>query len=175
MTTDTIAKMTEWITKNERTLGFIARKFDLRSMDSEDIFHNMIVALLENAKSHPEFADQSDAYKYQYAKWYAGHLLEIDQNYTRYVNEEGTVTCDEDGSISTFDLMADATQVDPAELIEGDNLLAAVKTLSPENQLIVKLLYVGYSKSEISGHLKISRPAVSQRLLTIQKALAEYA
>lgn len=164
-----VSRMNEWITQNSRTLFAIARKFDIDPLETEDIFHDMIAALLDNAISNPDFVNQQDAYKFQFAKWHASHLLEKSKVYSKYVAVEGA---SEDGEESAFDLIADATQVDPADLLEGDLLIAAVKTLSRENQQIVKLLYVGYSKAEIADQMRISRPAVSQRIQTIQKALA---
>lgn len=164
-----VSQMNEWITEHSRTLFAIARKFDIDLLDTEDIFHNMIAALLDNAISNPEFVNQNDAYKFQFAKWHASHLLDKSKVYSKYVAVEGT---SEDGEESAFDLIADAAQVDPADLLEGDQLIAAVKTLSRENQQIVKLLYVGYSKAEIAEYMNISRPAISQRINTIQKAFA---
>ena len=157
-----------------KKLEGISYKFTFYGLDAEDTLQSVCLALLEKAAVEPEFASQEDAYICQYAKWSAWHLLQSTKTYNDYVEAEKWTVDSEGEEVSEFEYIP-CTDPEPeqrAESYESERLLAeVVRQLAPENRVVVKMLYVGYSRAEIASKLQISRPAVTQRIKTIQKAL----
>ena len=156
-------------------------------LDLPDVQQEMFLALLEKDRKQPAFASQTDAYLVRYALWMAQHAAEktwtYDSHVARTVNQtreahNGRAQPDRDYSsdeIIFYDLTPDPDAADPAEVTEQretlEALLSAVQEMSPSNQTLVKMIYLGYSESEIAEHLGISRPAVTQRKATIARAV----
>lgn len=157
-----------------RKLQGIAWKFSYYGLDIDDTFQTLVCELLERSVKEPEFASQEDAYICQYAKWCAWHLLQSSNTYSDYVSAEKWTMSEDGEEVSQFEFIP-TTDPEPevrAEMYESARMLAEiVATLSPENRVVVKMLYVGYSRAEIAKKLNISRPAVTQRLTTVKKAL----
>jgi RNA polymerase sigma factor (sigma-70 family) len=152
----------------------ISYKMVFHGLDPEDTLQSICLALLERAAKEPEFASQEDAYICQYAKWSAWHLLQHSNIYNDYVEGEKWTADEEYNEISEFEYIPceDPEPEEMFERYEAERMLAlTVKDLAPENRTVVKMLYVGYSRAEIATKLHISRPAVTQRIKTIRKAL----
>lgn len=151
--------------------------------DWEDIYQIMVAALLERDVVDPDFVKQMPAYILKYASFVASHAAQKTKVYLKYVDIEGDEIDPEDADSSenfALDLRVDRerllqalqgveNQVMNDEL--GEDILKGCDWLSGKNLLIVCMLYEGYKKSEIAKALKISRPAVTQRIQTIANTL----
>lgn len=148
-----------------------ARTIQSPELDADDLYQEMALAIVERDQRDPAFLDQQDAYLTQYGTWQAKHAAEKSYSY------HGHVTQLEDAA-GMYCLLGDDPDADPVQAAETaetiDELLEMVQALDPKNQQVVRLLYCGYSESEIARELHISRPAVSQRKRTIARALAEH-
>lgn len=138
-------------------------------LDQEDVQQEMYAALLERGAKDPDFAGQRDAYLVRYATWSAKHAASRTYTYDSHVQRETLEGADPLETITDY-------TTDPAEIVERnlqlESLIEQLQALSPENQTVVKMIYLGYSESEISDELHISRPAVSQRKKTIQSQIS---
>lgn len=141
----------------------------------EDVYQSMIVSLIDRADEAPEFAQQSDAYLMQFATW-RGQNLGV--TYRKHIQEDCIFSNDEDDETTSLVEMSAITLTTPEDLLVEDEtaveLLDLVASLTPENQKIVKMLYAGYSKTEIAASMGISKPAVSQRVATIGKQFSSF-
>lgn len=154
-----------------------ARAFATPEFTAEDVFQAIVVALIEKANEDPSFAEQGDGYIIRHAEWTARHLNRNARTYGKYVDEERITLDDNAEAVSDFELIIDAGSVEEiADMNEKlGELKSSLKEMTPANRKIAYLLFIGYSKSEIADELKISRPAVSQRIQTIQKQLSAFA
>jgi RNA polymerase sigma factor (sigma-70 family) len=138
-------------------------------LDNEDIRQEMYLALLEKTAEDPTFAEQSPSYQAWFATWQAKHVAEKARTYDGHVQ-------DGDDEMMEIILCGHSDEDDdPASIAEEEEelaeLLQQISALSPENQTVVKMTYLGYSTGEIAERLNISAPAVSQRKKTIKHCL----
>jgi RNA polymerase sigma factor (sigma-70 family) len=138
--------------------------------DADDLYQEMVLALLERAARSPAFADQADAYLLQYAEWTARHACEKSRTYTRIVGEDD----DPAGSRpTTFDLLPAHEPSPEAACIHTEQIEAlarAVSELAPRDQVIVKMIYLGHQEVDIARHLNVSKSAVSHRKRAIAQS-----
>ena len=141
-------------------------------LEPDDLQQEMFIALLEKAQAAPGFAEQKDAYLVRYATWMAKHAAERTWTYSSHVESQTLSLAGED---EVFDNFSD-DNADPAYLVEQseelEEMLSRLQDLSPENRTVVKMIYLGYTESEIATELGISRPAVTQRKRTIARAIS---
>jgi len=143
---------------------------------ADDLYQDMAVSYLVRTQRQPEFASQTDAYIFTDLTWDAQNVAEKGRTYNRYMDSEHIFSDDEGDEVSSFELIASGepnpedSYID-TEAIEA--LSAAILTLTPENQQIVKMIYLGYSQVEIAAQLGVSKPAITQRKATIEKALLQ--
>lgn len=130
-------------------------------LDRDDIRQEMYLALLEKTEADPTFLDNNDSYMAWFATWMAKHAADSARAYAGYVI---------DGDDETLEIILsghDDEQCDPAAVAEQneemEELLAQIGALTPENQTVVKMVYLGYSNNEIAARLNISPAAVSWR------------
>lgn len=150
-------------------------QFQTALLDRDDVEQEMTLRVLEHAQSIPNYINQTDSYILRDA--FFGGLMQrrSEKIYLSYVNGEDYQVCnDNDGyiDISVFELIPDSTpNPEDAAILQEEisTLEQAIVKMTPSNQQIVKMLLEGYSESEIADHLKISRPAVSQRKQTIAR------
>lgn len=146
-----------------------ARAIPPGELEPDDLYQEMALAIVERSQKDPRFLEQQDAYVTQFGTWRAKHAAE------RGYRQAARTTPLEDGEADMYCLVSDPSE-DPEEAAEQaealDELVEMVLELTPENQSVVKLIYLGYSESEIATRLHISRPAVSQRKRTIARLLA---
>lgn len=138
-------------------------------LETEDIRQEMYLALLEKSAEDPTFAEQSPSYQSWYATWQAKHTAEKARTYDGHVQ-------DADDTQMEIILCGNSDENnDPARVAEQEEelaeLLQQISALSPENQTVVKMTYLGYTTGEIAERLNISAPAVSQRKKTIKHCL----
>ncbi len=143
--------------------------------DQEDIFQEMVVALLEKAAREPGFADQTDAYLLNYATWVGGKRnAEKAFTYNRYVLSEGAVQNDEGDETSTLEFIPASTPTPEEAAISDEDsrrFLEGIENLTAEQQKIVVMLYLDYNQTEISRRLGVTRQAICERKKTLAKDL----
>lgn len=154
-----------------------ARAFATNEFSAEDIFQAIVTTLIEKSNSDPSFVEQGDGYFIRLAEWTARHMNRDDRVYGKYVGQE-EITLDDNGDqVSDFELIIDAGSAEDAAQanLEFGEIKQALSGLTAENQKVAYLLFIGYTKAEIADELHISRPAVSQRIQTIQRQLSSFA
>ncbi len=157
-----------------RKLQGIAHKYQVPGMETDDVFQAMIEALLQHSTEDPAFVEQTDAYLCQYAKWQASHLLEKVQIYNKWVDEEKVSDDADDDDEFGFEFITETPEDIVEEREARAEMIKVIATLPTENQKIIQLLSIGYTKAEIADELGVSRPAISQRLAAIKQALQAF-
>ena len=142
----------------------------------DDLLQHAIIKIFEKSILDPAFAEQKDAYIVQYGFWMAKHQIESECVYGKYVESLGdtTVEATDDDDITMFEVIP-AEDPDPAvEAMRRETLaelVEAVRSLSPESRILVKMLYAGYNEREIASALHVSYQAVNCRKQSIAKML----
>jgi RNA polymerase sigma factor (sigma-70 family) len=130
-------------------------------LDNDDIQQEMSLALLERAAVDPAFSEQSTSYMAWYATWSAKNAAAKTRTYDGHVQEAG------DEMLEVVLIGHDEATSDPEAIAEQneelDELLAQISAMTPENQTVVKMTYLGYSNNEIAARLNITPAAVSWR------------
>lgn len=143
--------------------------------DPDDLFQEMALAIIDRTNRDASFISQKDAYILQFATWFGKNRASASRTYGKYVGQEMMIKAEDGDTISSFDLIGDNTQNPERQYIRmetAEDLGERIKTLTPHNQQIVAMIYLGYSQVEIAKELGISKPAVTQRKATIAKTLA---
>jgi RNA polymerase sigma factor (sigma-70 family) len=122
------------------------------------------------------YENESPAYILQSVKWVAFGHIDSARSYEKYVASiEGTTATDDDDELDALELTPDSA-ASPEDLIAdrefAEAFSEAVATLDPKAQVIIRLLNDGNSFAEIANAMGVSRSAISQRMNTIQMALA---
>ena len=142
-------------------------------LDSADIQQEMALALLERDQVDPAFSVQEPSYLAWYATWQAKHAAGKARTYAGHIQPV------DDAQMEIILCGKSDEDDDPARIAEKQEememLLAQVATLTPENQAVIRMTYLGYSTKEIAAELGISPPAVSQRKKTIRRNIASQA
>lgn len=144
--------------------------------NADDLSQEAVLAILEKAGQTPTFADQTEAYIYRFGVWAMQKVAQSNLAYhSHVVAEEVETSSDEEDSIDILDLIPAETE-DPEEAVileeTINGIMEVVSSLSPENQTIVKMLWLGESQDEIARQLGITKGAVSQRKAVIARRIA---
>ncbi|KPL72228.1 hypothetical protein ADN00_15525 [Ornatilinea apprima] len=174
------------IQKLAAKLRSVAYKFSRSTgvyVDPEDIYSDLVTAILNQAQVDPEFINQTDAYIIQFAKFQASHICQKAQVYLRFVDELGNVVDPEDeDQAEDLEMTAEVrekllqniqaveTEVLYNEMVETF-VQTATSNLKQSELETVYMLYMGYKPAEIAREANISRAAVSMRIDKIAKKL----
>lgn len=174
------------IQKLAAKLRGVAYKFSRSTgvyVDPEDIYSDLVTAILNQAQVDPEFINQTDAYIIQFAKFQASHICQKAQVYLRFVDELGNVVDPEDeDQAEDLEMTAEVrekllqniqaveTEVLYNEMVETF-VQTATSNLNQSELETVYMLYMGYKPAEIAREANISRAAVSMRIDKIAKKL----
>jgi RNA polymerase sigma factor (sigma-70 family) len=171
---NTTTTLTSRIQELEPRLRRIANQFASDPMDADDIFSEMVEAILNHCE--PDFSDAKILTK---AKWVAYDHVNSVRIYTKYIGDANDLPVHSDDDPETYDV--DFEQVtatyfpNPEQAViereEAAELFRAVSQLSPTLQLIVSLLSKGYKPVEIADKMGISKSAVSQNISRISTSL----
>lgn len=145
---------------------------------ADDLFQEMAVSYINRTARDPKFTAQKDAYIANELTWDAQNVAEKGRVYNRYMDSEHIFSDDDGDEISSFELIASSAPNPEDAYIETETLEAlseAILSLTPENQQIVKMIYLGYSQVEIAVKMGISKPAITQRKATIARVLSQVA
>ena len=177
--TPMIATLSSRIQTLEPKLRKIASRFSTDPIDQEDIFSEIVEAILTKCK--PEFSDAMILTK---AKWVAHDHINQARIYTKYVSDETVFQASseddetQDGiefyNVDAMNVVGSSFQNPEDALIadeENSDFEKAIANLSPSLQVIVHLLKQGFKPVEISQKLGVSKSAVSQNMKIISKAL----
>lgn len=175
----TTQTLTARIQALEPRLRRIASQFATDPMDADDIFSEIVEAIL--TKCEPDFSDAKILTK---AKWVAYDHVNSVRIYTKYVGDESTLKHQaDDNDLETYEVNIEQVSVNyypnPEDAMiaseEADELAFAVSQLSPTLQLVVSLLRKGYKPVEISQKMGVSKSAVTQNISRISRQLAAVA
>lgn len=141
----------------------ISRRYG-QTYDSGDLYQEMALAIIERSTTDPSFLGQTPSYVVSYGAYKGKDTVKRE----RVI---GSRTVSED-ILENFEDYSE----DPASFFEeyqaAVRVLDALKRLSPTQQTIVKMVYLGYSQKEISQELGISAAAVSQYRNSIRSTMA---
>lgn len=148
MITDT--RLTQITNKLARLLRAVAGP----GYDAEELTQVAVLAILEKESKDPDFASYDDSYIVRAGVWAARDFIRSGQLWAnRQVSNSFETSPSPDSS--------------PERAVERrqtlSDLVDAVKRLSPESQILIEMVYAGYSKSDIAARLGVSRSAVSHR------------
>ena len=145
------------------------------SQTSDDLYQEMVMALLDRMSKEPSFVNQKDGYLLQYADWVARKNGQADRTYRSYVDAMPVMIGDDGETTAILEFIASDTPTPEQMQVfaeDADALMSIVRDLSPENQTLVKMLYYGHEQVEIAKVLGITKGAVSQRKKTVARAIA---
>jgi len=176
------------IAKLDSRLVQIAKKAARKSINlsEQEMYQIIYVGLLERSKVDPEFFEQTDSHIVKGALWIGTHAASKDRTFFKFTDGDMNAIDPEDSDSEDYDLMVNResrttiaqaiANVEVEVMIRqlGDQLLEAYELLSDSNKDLVKMLVLGYRKSEIADYLKIQVSAVSHRLETIAKVFAPF-
>jgi len=142
-----------------------------------DLVNNMCLRIMERAQSIPGSLEQKDAYLVIDAYYNTMHLRESAQVYRKYNQSEMVVIEDEDEQdpVSFFETIA-TSEINPEDALVysemADEIRERVQQLSPECVELIRYSVSGLNDSQIAEKVGVSKAAISQRRITIRKALA---
>jgi RNA polymerase sigma factor (sigma-70 family) len=142
----------------------------------EDSYQEMILAFLKKAGDDPTFIAQKDAYQVRYASWVAMQKAHAGNTYRKYVCSLEDLTAGENDDMDVFEVFPSNDGSVEDQVIANENaeeMNELISTLSPSNQTVIAMIYLGYSQVEIAEQLGVSKVAVSQRKATIRKHLTQ--
>lgn len=171
----TIQNISNRIQALEPRLRRIANQFASDPMDADDIFSEIVEAIL--TKCDPGFSDAKILTK---AKWVACDHTKSIRTYNKYIDDESAFIAAPEGDLENCE--ADFEQIsaniypNPEDAIiaceEADELALAISEFSPTLHLTFSLLRKGYKLVEIAQKMGISKSAVSQNVFKISRKLA---
>lgn len=139
-------------------------------LGTDDIRQEMYLALLEKQQEDPTFFDNNDSYMAWYATWTAKNKAARSRRYDHRI--EGSTDTE---SFEYYHV--DREKSDPAKIAENNEnmteILEALQQMASENVTVIKMVYLGYSNTEIAETLNVTPAAVSQRKKNITRKLRE--
>jgi RNA polymerase sigma factor (sigma-70 family) len=171
-------KLQEKIIKLDRNLRSIAASFSTDNMDADDIYGEIVIAILTHSSS-----DDSNSRILARAKWTCLDITRHGKVIDKHTNIEFSADARNDGSDADADeddmdrqeslFHSSQTPEDAVVSSEMQLLVAqAVAGMAPEYQQIVRLLAGGDNYAEIATKMNVSRPAITQRVKNIRLTLA---
>lgn len=151
----------------DRKIDYIAWKLSSPGMPKEDVYQEILIGLIEKNDLY-KLADQTDAYIVKLAEWIGRNRLDASLTYNKYVDEERIFTGDDGDEISTFELIPSEIQDLENSLVIHEALAGVVTRATGADIRVIRLLYLGYSKSQIANELGVSKAAISQHIKKIK-------
>jgi RNA polymerase sigma factor (sigma-70 family) len=145
-------------------------------LDPDDIFQEMAIVLLERSEKDPEFLNQKDAYILVTCA-HNGGTHKVRSSRTHYHHYAYTTESTDDAFDDIIDLIPSREPSPEKQVIDLEEIRAisaAYLALTPENQQVVKLLYLGDRQTEVAAVMGITPAAISQRKQVIARTFAEY-
>lgn len=148
----------------------------------DELVQHAVLKIYDRAEKDPEFIQQKNNYLIQYGYWMAMHCIEAGGTYNRFMGEidpAGPDKSDEYKDIPpTWDIIP-SDEPDPARAVEEretlNDLIATVRRMSPDNQIIVKMMYYGVPQAQIASKFNVTSQAIKQRKNTIANQLYRFA
>jgi RNA polymerase sigma factor (sigma-70 family) len=165
------------IVKLDRNLRSIASSFSTDKMDADDIYGEIVIAILTHSSEN-----DSNSRILARAKWTCLDITRHGKVIDKHTQIEFSADARNDGS----DVDADEDEQDrqdslfhssqtPEDTVisaEMQLLVAqAVAGMAPEYQQIVRMLAGGDNYAEIATKMNVSRPAITQRVQKIRQVL----
>ncbi len=151
----------------DRKIDYIAWKLSSPGMPKEDLYQEIITGLIEKNDIY-NLAEQTDAYIVKLAEWIGRNKLDASLTYNKYMDGEHIFTGDDGDEISTFELLPSDIQDLETSLVVQEALACVMNGVFGTDMRIMRLLYLGYSKSQIANELGVSRAAISQHIKKIK-------
>ena len=148
----------------DRKIVYLSWKFHTPSMPAEDLHQEMIVGIIEKAEKY-DLANQTDAYILKLAEWIGRNKRSASLCYNRHTVEEWCGN--EDDDISVFWFYSEDNRNVEEQFSRRETIVRLMNRVHGTDRVIVRMIVCGYSKSEIAERLKVSRPAISQRIKKI--------
>lgn len=180
-----MSEMSEILDRIDPTLRRLAYKFQTEELDPEDVYQNMVLAIIEKAKKNPSFIAVRDGYSeterdhyiINFAAWIAKNHIQKSRVYRKYVSSIEASEAKTESDDAILDFVVDETEAKrPEKAIEHkeslDSIMQAIKALDEPNQMIVLMAFSGHTNKEIAAALHISAPAVSQRRNMIRQQVS---
>lgn len=157
------------------TLRKIARTTvgTLSEYDQDDLIQAMNEGLVKQAKRNPSFLDQEDGFWLKKARWVAQSLAGSGRAYTRRVDAEIITHGDDGDELSNFDFMSSDSGDMEERIGQIDALERIAALLTPDELILVKMLYQGYSQDEIAARIGVVKTTITMRKQRIAEKLAE--
>ncbi len=165
----------EQLTPRLRTL---ASQFGQDAFEADDIFQEMVIAIL--TKADP--AD-SNSRLLTRAKWVGLNFIKSEKTYGIYVGSEdevaevGVAVDGDDELADVFEVYIPDTLDNPErQLIENEKqfvMQVATDALNAKDQQIVRLLANNWNQSQIAEMLGVNRSVVSMRMKHIREVFAQ--
>lgn len=153
----------------QKRAAWLAFRFGL---DADDLAQQMALRLCERVAAGT-LADAPAEQLMAHAQFVGKNCKRSDDRYRRIVAEE-IVSVDPSATEILFELIPDEGVSPEGRLVKmesAERLGRRVQLLSPSNRTVVKLLLVGFSKSEIAERIGCTRPALSHRLDVIAQVV----
>ena len=105
------------------------------SQTADDLYQEMVTALLDRMSKEPSFVDQKDGYLLQYADWAARKNGQADRTYRSYVDAMPVMIGDDGETTAILEFIASGEPTPEQMQVfaeEADALMDIVRDLSPE-------------------------------------------
>lgn len=138
----------------------------------EDVYHNILVALMEAELKNPEFHNQNDSYILHCARISAWKQVRVNKKAEKFVE---VIATDDDGETQINDMDLYPSNYGNPERIYmiGETLKAVVTFLSENDVKVLEMAIVGYTPAEIAKERGVSTAAISQAKSRIAKAISQ--